>query len=46
MSDSVYSIIRGLDILFNLIPIFVLSNIFFTVLGILIILKGGFSFLG
>ncbi len=46
MPDPVCSIMGGLDILSGLILIFALSHIFFTILGILMILKGGFSFLG
>jgi hypothetical protein len=46
MPDILCYLMGGLDILVGLILIFNFSNIFFTILGIAMLIKGGMSFLG
>lgn len=46
MPDVMCSIMGGIDILAGLIIFFSFSNIFFTILGIVLAIKGVISFLG
>ena len=46
MPDPLCSIMGGLDLLVGLILLFSFSHIFFTILGIAMLIKGGMSFLG
>ena len=46
MPDPLCSIMGGLDVLVGLILLFSFSNVFFIILGIAMLIKGGISFLG
>jgi len=46
MPDFLCYLMGGLDVLAGLILLFSFSNVFFTLLGIAMLIKGGISFLG
>ena len=46
MPDPLCFIMGGLDVLVGLILLSTFSNMFFMILGIVMLIKGGISFLG